>query len=211
MRIKIKVHALSQSTTAYLKLIMKQKEFSTNPEQVTLIFFFIKKGKPKAKSSASTDTDCSRTYGSIWTNAFYNCTWIKHINFSSSAHNIVMVCSMTNWSFILVFCKRLGYLQPLSKIVISFSFFFLILREERLHGWGGRLWERNTGNEWDIHRRRALKTQRMNEDGICWKMNKRSLSLEYEYIMQLRLCMWNGVHSLLQNVQTSRLSHLNSK
>ena len=96
------------------------------------------------------------------------------------------------------------------KLLLAFQF-FSFLREERLHGWGGRLWERNTGNEWDIHRRRALKTQRMNEDGICWKMNKRSLSLEFEYIMQLRLCMWNGVHSLLQNVQTSRLSHLNSK
>ena len=39
MRMKIKVNALSQSTTAYLKLRIKPTEFSTNPEQIILIFF----------------------------------------------------------------------------------------------------------------------------------------------------------------------------
>ena len=91
---------------------------------------------------------------------------IKHMNFTSRAHNIVMVSSMAKWSFILVFCKCLRCLQPLSKKFKLFVF-FLIMREGRLHGWGWRHWEGNRGNEWDIRRRRVLKSWRMNKDGIC--------------------------------------------
>ena len=82
---------------------------------------------------------------------------IKHINFTSRAH-IVMVSSMAKWSFILVFCKRLGCLQPLSKNFKLSHSFFLIMKEGRLHGWGGRHWEGNRDNEWDIRRRRVLKS-----------------------------------------------------
>ena len=81
---------------------------------------------------------------------------IKHINFTSRAH-IVMVSSMAKWSFILVFCKCPSCLQPLSKNFKLFNFFFLIQREGP-HGWDGRHWEGNRGNEWDIRRRRALKS-----------------------------------------------------
>ena len=45
------------------------------------------------------------------------------MNFTSRAHNIVMVSSMAKWSFILVFCKRLSCLQPLSKKFKLFVFF----------------------------------------------------------------------------------------
>ena len=49
------------------------------------------------------------------------------MNFTSRAHNIVMVSSMAKWSFILVFCKRLGCLQPLSKnFKLSHSFFLIM-------------------------------------------------------------------------------------
>ena len=80
------------------------------------------------------------------------------MNFTSRAHNIVMVSSMAKWSFILVFCKRLGCLQPLpTNFKLSHSF-FLIMKEGRLHGWGRRHWEGNRDNEWDIRRRRVLKS-----------------------------------------------------
>ena len=49
------------------------------------------------------------------------------MNFTSRAHNIVMVSSMAKWSFILVFCKCLRCLQPLSKKFKLFVF-FLIMR-----------------------------------------------------------------------------------
>ena len=89
-----------------------------------------------------------------------------------------MVSSMANWCFILVFCKRLGCLQPLSKIFKPSKFFFLILRERRPHGWDGRHWEGKTGIE-------DLKDERR------WHLLKdeEELSLEYECIIQLKLCI----------------------
>ena len=58
------------------------------------------------------------------------------MNFTSRAHNIVMVSSMAKWSFILVFCKRPSCLQPLSKNFKLFNFFFLIQRGGILGGMG---------------------------------------------------------------------------
>ena len=60
-----------------------------------------------------------------------------------------MVSSMANWCFILVFCKRLGCLQPLPKIFKPSKFFFSNFEggEGRLHGWDGRHWEGKTGIE----------------------------------------------------------------
>ena len=59
------------------------------------------------------------------------------MNFTSRAHNIVMVSSMAKWSFILVFCKRLGCLQPLSK-KFKLSHFFFFNYEGGEAPWVGR-------------------------------------------------------------------------
>ena len=58
------------------------------------------------------------------------------MNFTSRAHNIVMVSSMTKWSFILVFCKCLGCLQSLSKNFKLSRFFFPIMKEGSMGGVG---------------------------------------------------------------------------